>query len=99
MALTLWNVNDVASYKIITGFYKYLDDGYTKDKAMQFSKIDYLKTSTQFNALPYYWSGYIMVGDSTLINNTSNGVNKWIIYLVSLLIIVLGYILFKKNRK
>lgn len=59
---TLWSVNNQSTYQLTESFYKYLDDGYEKDIALQMAQKDYLKNSGY--VFPYYWSGVVLVGDS-----------------------------------
>lgn len=60
---TLWTVSDQATSKLIPLFFKELKAGHSKDKALQFAKQQFLKENR--DAHPYYWSGYIMIGDTT----------------------------------
>ncbi len=60
---SLWRVNDASTKELMVGFYKHLKAGETKDKALQLAKLDYLKTATHGKAHPYYWSGFIGIGD------------------------------------
>ncbi len=77
---TLWRVNNQSTYQLTESFYKYLDDGYEKDIALQKAQQDYLKTSGyQF---PYYWSGMVLVGDS-------NNMKEYSHFFILIIIIVL----------
>ncbi|MCU0325671.1 MAG: CHAT domain-containing protein [Spirosomaceae bacterium] len=79
---TLWSVNNQSTYQLTESFYKYLKDGYEKDIALQMAQKDYLNKSGY--RFPYYWSGVVLVGDSTKTSNLN-------IYLA--VILILGIIL------
>ncbi|WP_170069391.1 CHAT domain-containing protein [Spirosoma pollinicola] len=61
---TLWSVQNVATYQLTDLFYSYLDQGFSKDIALQRAKQDWLKTAEGVNQLPNNWAGLIIVGDS-----------------------------------
>jgi len=70
---TLWKVNDASSTELMDFFYKNLAEGDTKDLALQKAKKAFLNTNSQ-NALshPYYWSGYVLSGNTRPIVAKSN---------------------------
>ena len=91
--MSLWKVPDKETSIIMTSFYNYLKQGETKDKALQLAKLDYLN-NTDDVALkhPYYWSGFVVTGDTIAVKNEGNISYWWLI----LLIIPLGLVI--KNR-
>ncbi len=62
--MTLWEVEDKSGAEIMLNFYDYLNKGYSKDRALQQAKLDYLKNMPQFRAHPYFWSAYVNIGDT-----------------------------------
>lgn len=80
---SLWKADDKATAFILKRLYVYLQKGYTKAKALQQAKLDYL--SGEFiNKSPAYWSHLVLMGDESPLY-TSTDWWKW-----SLLGIVLG---------
>jgi len=63
VVMTLWKVEDDQSTKIITSFYKYLAEGKSKIEALRLSKMDYLKCSDPLFSHPYFWAGYVNIGN------------------------------------
>ncbi|MBC7829779.1 MAG: CHAT domain-containing protein [Chitinophagaceae bacterium] len=59
---SLWKANDKATCEILKQFHVYLKQGYTKSKALQLAKIDYIKKS-EHSKNPGYWSNLILIGD------------------------------------
>ncbi|WP_020537949.1 CHAT domain-containing protein [Lewinella cohaerens] len=64
---TLWKVEEGATKDLVLAFYKYLDEGYSKDKALRFAKMEYLKNNSASPELthPFFWASMIGIGDMT----------------------------------
>lgn len=60
--ISLWQVRDKATSKILVHFYKYLKAGETKDLALQHAKLEFVKDYPQMSA-PFYWAGFILAGN------------------------------------
>jgi len=59
----MWSVDDKASSQIITNFYQYLKQGFSKSKALQMAKLSYLKSAKGRYKHPYYWSPLVVIGN------------------------------------
>jgi hypothetical protein len=88
--MTLWQVSDNSSADIMTSFYKYLKKGKSKHEALRLAKIKYLQEADELKANPYFWSGFVSIGDSSPIYRNSSILYMAIIIigLLSLLAIV-----------
>lgn len=95
IASTLWKVNDASTASLMDSFYKNLSDGNSKDVALQMAQKDFLKTNNQ-NGLshPYYWSGFIISGNTQAL--TTPNYLLWI-GLGGLLLLIGGFFLFRKK--
>ncbi|WP_229736592.1 CHAT domain-containing protein [Bizionia arctica] len=93
---TLWKINDASSLKIMDVFYKNLSEGKTKNLALQKAQVSFLKDNKD-NALnhPYYWSGFVISGNTTAIASTNNLL--WYL-LIAVTFVVIGAII-RKRRK
>ena len=60
---TLWSVNDRSTSIIMTEFYKELLKGKRKDEALRQAKLSYLESADPEYQHPYYWAGFIAMGD------------------------------------
>ncbi len=60
---TLWSVNDRSTSIIMTEFYKELQKGKRKDVALRQAKLNYLESVDPEYQHPYYWAGFIAMGD------------------------------------
>jgi CHAT domain-containing protein len=76
LVASLWAVPDVETSKIMISFYEELKQGKSKNEALQIAKLNYLN-ATEYDALkhPYYWAGFVVSGDTSPVNNSSN--NFW----------------------
>jgi len=94
IASTLWKVNDASSTQLMNLFYKYLAQGDSKGLALQKAKVEFLKDNSQ-NARrhPYYWSGYIISGNSSPL--TTKNIWWWVT-LGSLFLFIAGFIMYKR---
>ena len=90
--MSLWKVDDEATAKIMTYFYKHLHEGEEKDEALKNAKLDYLKnTGDELLKHPYYWSGFVISGNTHALKETNN---YWL-YLSILPLMALG--IFRKR--
>jgi len=99
VAMTLWNVSDKSTSAIMETFYNYLIKGYSKSKALQQAKLDYIANCDMLFASPYYWGGFIFIGnyDSLSISNSNNYKHfYWLLFVLP----IIGLLLYirKKNN-
>lgn len=64
MISSLWEVHDQSTCQIMNNFYKHLFDQETKPGALQKAQIDFLSESDPNLSHPYYWAGFIPIGNS-----------------------------------
>lgn len=55
---SLWQVDDRSTAQFMEIFYYHLSKGYTKNKALQFTK------KKMMNKMPYYWAPFILMGET-----------------------------------
>ena len=93
---TLWKINDASSTQLMDSFYSNLSKGESKDKALQTAQKSFLNTHRD-NALshPYYWSGFIISGNTAPLITTSY--TPWVIILLVLFGAVFFYFFRKRN--
>ena len=96
LLITHWKVSDEQSTRVMEGFYKHLEIG--KRLALQQSKVDYLKHAGQIFSYPYYWSGYILIGDDRGISK-SNTSNSYYFFIIGIFTIVIAWRIFRRRNK
>jgi len=62
--MSLWELDNSSAIAINTGFYKYLTEGYNKAEALRLSKLDFLNNADRLHQHPFFWSGFVLIGDS-----------------------------------
>lgn len=67
VATSLWEVNESSTTQLMTIFYQNLSNGLNKNKALQEAK-NVLKSHQDDYSHPYYWSGFIIYGDTSALN-------------------------------
>jgi len=97
---SLWNVNDNATISLMQTFYQYLSEGQSIQSSLHQSKKEYITNTTSImDAHPYYWSGFILIGDDVIF--TSNyRYWIWIAFgFIVLMIIVFYYLNINRRKK
>jgi CHAT domain-containing protein len=79
---TLWSVDDLSTYTLTELFYKYLAKDMPVDIALQKAKLEFIKSSSKAETLPYYWAATVLVGKTDPIK-FDNPVNWRIPILIS----------------
>jgi len=98
---TLWQINDRSSNLLIQNFYNNLNNS-TKSKALQQAKHDYIQNASAFRAHPYFWAGYILIGNTSALSiDSSSSINLWYIapLLFSFLYILVFFFLKSRVNK
>ena len=60
----LWQVDEETSAQVLGQFYDYLAQGLSKAEALQQAKLAYLQHAEGRAALPQYWAGLVLIGDT-----------------------------------
>lgn len=101
VVMSLWKVSDRSTARLMKYFYTYLKAGYSKDKALQLAKLEFLGENDPFYSNPHFWAGFVQIGDTVPVefeNKTSN-----IIWVLLIVFVLSGsgfaYLKFKSSRK
>jgi CHAT domain-containing protein len=94
---SLWKADDRATCEILKRFHFYLQKGFSKSRALQKAKIDYIKRS-ETSKNPGYWSNLILVGDNQPICNEAYA-NKELMLFFMLPFFVIAAVVIKKSRR
>ncbi len=95
IVMTLWRVSDQSSSALMTSFYKYLKKGKSKQESMRLAKLDYLENADDITSNPYFWSGFVVVGDGSPIYRKS-GMAYWMV-LITIFLGVMIYIQYRRR--
>lgn len=94
----LWKMDEKSTSQILEHFYSHLQAGTSKNKALQLAKLDYLAHAKGNTASPAYWSGLVLMGDTSEIEFSSPIPVFWIIAGAAILLAVI-FLLYRKFNK
>ncbi len=59
--VSLWEVNDKYTSKLMTYFYQKLREGYDKSEALRLAKVEFIKKDSPN---PYFWAAFVLSGNT-----------------------------------
>lgn len=103
LVVSLWQVNDASTAKIMNYFYTNLAKGQDKAVALQQAKLSYLKEAKGIAAHPAFWAAFVQLGNKTAIQIQTKSNNFWWYLLAGLGIVIpltcLSVFYYKKRKK
>jgi CHAT domain-containing protein len=96
---SMWKAEDNATAFITQHLHNYLQQGNTKDVALQKAKLDYLASPEIEPAFktPNFWAHLILTGDAAAITNSNNYWKAWV--LIFIFFITALFFFFKRKYK
>jgi CHAT domain-containing protein len=94
---SLWKADDEATAAILHKFHLYLQQGYSKAKALRQAKLDYLHGNALHKS-PGYWAHLILTGDSRPLIKSA-GWHRWLLVTGGLAAVLLLGVIYIKRRK
>ncbi len=70
--MSLWSVPDKSTSEIMQSFYSHLKNGLSKPEALRQAKLDYLAKADENTSNPYYWAGFVYIGNPESDKGNSN---------------------------
>ncbi|MEO0896430.1 MAG: CHAT domain-containing tetratricopeptide repeat protein [Bacteroidota bacterium] len=98
LVTSLWNVNDRSSMELMKSFYGYLAEGMPKHIALRQAKLDYLDTHPDYLQSPYYWAGFIPIGDMEPVEMRSRPRWFWMAALGIGLLVIAVFVYFYRQQ-
>lgn len=95
--VSLWSVDDCTTSGIMGEFYSNLQKGASKADALRFAKLNYLDHANAQQKHPYFWAGFILIGDNAPIWPTVSHITYIGIALLALSFIILLLFVKRKN--
>lgn len=103
LVVSMWEVNDISTAIIMKNFYQNLNKGMNKSQALQYAKLNYIKSSSEFAAHPAFWAAFVQLGDYHSIHILSkNGMQSIYLFILLAVIAVVAptvYLFLKKRQK
>ena len=87
---SLWSVDDKSTSQIMTSMYDYLSKGDRKDIALRKAKLDYINNASPKEKHPFYWAGFVAIGDmSPIVGSKFSPSNFLILGVIAIMLLVL----------
>ena len=91
--MTLWAVNDQASYQFMHRFYTFLKMADGVEVALRRAKLEMIDSNSLSH--PFYWAGFVVsgAGDKVLFSRSRR---NWAYPLLMVLVLVIGFMLYQQ---
>ncbi|MCH7396717.1 CHAT domain-containing protein [Belliella sp. DSM 107340] len=89
--MSLWAVSDQSTSKLMSLFYDKVYEGESYSEAIRNAKLDYLSQADENTAHPYYWAGFVFLGEVE-----SNEPNYLYYFLFGIASLIALYFLYNK---
>lgn len=96
VVVSLWEVNDMYTSKLMTNFYQKLSEGYDKSEALRLAKIEFIE---QYSPNPYFWAAFILWGNTSEIQLETASVFPSLIIFILAGFLFIGIIYLASIRK
>ena len=77
VVMSLWPADDRSTSTIMKSFYEGLARGLPKDEALRSAKLEYINSADPAKASPFYWAGFVPIGDMNPIDLKPKSDNMW----------------------
>ncbi len=96
--MTLWEVQDESGSLLMQNYYQLLKDGLPKDIALQQAKLEVLKHANMAKAHPFFWSSYVLSGDTSPILDRWDK-HQWMGGLLVIIVVISSFLFINSKRK
>lgn len=93
-----WQAYEGQTRDILTSFYSYLKDGYSKGISLQKAKQDFISNAKGEFTSPANWANLVLLGDPKVIDLGDTLIEKLVFVFFFILIVLLSVFLFKKYK-
>jgi len=95
--MSLWKVPDQSTKSVMLNLYNYLLDEMPKGQSLNEAKLQYINSvEDPLYAHPYYWAGFILMGDNNPIISPDRPLSKIYLFTGILVLVLLVIFLYKK---
>lgn len=98
LVVSLWQVNDYSTAKIMEMFYSNLSERNDKSSALRLAKLNYLKSSNGIMGHPAFWSSFILYGNDDVIELKSKEFPWGASAIAFSALILIGILVWRKLR-
>lgn len=94
VVMSLWPASDKSTPELMRLFYENLSKGQAKDLALANAKREYLSTAKGKARDPFFWGGFVLIGDNSPLEKEQNMLT-WII--LSVILIGLTLVIYQRR--
>lgn len=95
--VSLWDVNDKYTSYFMQNFYEHLAKGNSKSESLRLAKLDF---NRNFSANPYYWSAFVLSGNTSAMEiKKAASIGQFQILLALILLAGIYYFIFRLREK
>ncbi len=91
--VSLWPASDKSTPELMEFFYQNLTNGQRKDEALNNARNQYLAQAKGKGKHPFYWGGFVLIGDTTPLESTF----PWWMLVTSILLLTGGVFYFVRR--
>lgn len=98
--MSLWEIDDISTSKIMKNFYAGLKNGKKKDEALRDAKLEYLSNSNSKSASPVFWAGTVPIGNlEGLSFESTSWISRNLLFVfIAIFILLSSYYLVQKRN-
>ena len=98
IVVSLWEVDDKSTSKLMSCFYQKLSEGYDKSEALRQAKLEFIKNQS---SNPYFWAAFVLSGNTSKVDFETSSVFKSYITIVLIVVFfaILIYIIIRRRRQ
>lgn len=99
VVMSLWSVNDQTTSNIMVDMYRsFIDDDLPINESLRVAKLNYLETSDEYQAHPFFWAAFLQVGENILREEKETSLNKWW-PIPGLLLLIFTTVMIRKRKR
>ena len=92
---SLWQAQDQSTATLMKNFYEFLAEGRNKAEALRLAKLKYLENADKVQSLPFFWAGFILVGDDSPLPKSYT--TWWISGAIAISLALAGFVVYRKR--
>jgi CHAT domain-containing protein len=96
LVVSLWPMDDLATSELMQYYYMHLKQGEDKDKALRNARLDYLQHADPATRHPFYWAGFVIIGNTDPLAISSN--KRWWTWMIAVGILLAVVVLWQRRR-
>ncbi|MBX7152751.1 CHAT domain-containing protein [bacterium] len=97
IVMSLWAIDDRSTSVLMHNFYERLSEGLSKDEALREAKLAMINSGDPVMSNPYYWAGFVAIGDTHPIQIEKPSQMYWVFVVPSVVILAGFFIVFRKK--